>query len=374
MSLVVKNLKKSYGDKVVVDDLSFEMPGPGVYALLGTNGAGKTTTIRMMLNMLARDGGEVLWNGQPLTTDNCNVGYLAEERGLYPKYSLMDQLIYFASLRNVPKEEAKKRIKYWAERLEAEEYLYPPKAKTQAPALGEKKKYKKAPRKKAFKPKLADQLSKGNQQKIQFMIALISDPELIILDEPLSGLDPVNTDLFKGIIREQIAAGKYLIMSSHQMATVEEFCTDITILNRARPILQGNLNDIKKSYGRVNLHLKTDEEAAEIIRAAGAEILTEKEREYQIRVSGEEQANRLLRDLIEAGVPVITFDLREPSLHEIFVEKVSEDNERAGLTADGAEKAGAGNASDAGGAGAEGDASDAADADGRAAEAGGGHE
>lgn len=218
MSLIVKNLKKSYGDKVVVDDLSFQMQGPGVYALLGTNGAGKTTTIRMMLNMLARDGGEVLWNGDPLTTDNCNVGYLAEERGLYPKYSLMDQLMYFASLRGVPKAEAKERIKYWAHRLEAEEYLYPKAEK--APALGEGKKVRAVKKKKAFKPKLADQLSKGNQQKIQFMIALISDPELIILDEPLSGLDPVNTDLFKGIIREQIAAGKYLIMSSHQMATV----------------------------------------------------------------------------------------------------------------------------------------------------------
>lgn len=330
MSLVVKNLKKSYGDKVVVDDLSFEMPGPGVYALLGTNGAGKTTSIRMMLNMLTRDGGEVLWNGQPLTTDNCNVGYLAEERGLYPKYTLMDQLMYFASLRGVPKAEAKERIRYWAKRLEAEEYLYP--QVSAAPALGENKKFKKTPRKKAFKPKLADQLSKGNQQKIQFMIALISDPELIILDEPLSGLDPVNTDLFKGIIREQIAAGKYLIMSSHQMATVEEFCTDITIMNRSKPILQGNLNEIKKSYGRVNLHLKTEQEAADIIKASGAVIVTEKEREYQIKVTGEEQANRLLRNLMNAGITVITFDLREPSLHEIFVEKVSEANKLAGIT------------------------------------------
>ena len=125
MGLEVKNLHKKYGDKVVVEDLSFEMKGPGVYALLGTNGAGKTTSIRMMLGMLARDGGEVLWNGQPLTTENCNVGYLAEERGLYPKYSLMDQLMYFAQLRGVSKEEAKKRIRYWAERLGAEEYLFP---------------------------------------------------------------------------------------------------------------------------------------------------------------------------------------------------------------------------------------------------------
>ena len=322
MSLVVKNLKKSYGDKVVVDNLSFEMPGPGVYALLGTNGAGKTTAIRMILDMLARDNGEVLWNGKPLSTENCNIGYLAEERGLYPKYSLMDQLLYFAELRGVPKDEAKERIKYWAKRLEAEEYLYPPAPK--AEALDEKKKKSKT---KAFKPKLADQLSKGNQQKIQFMIALISNPDLIVLDEPLSGLDPVNTDLFKGIIREQIAAGKYLIMSSHQMATVEEFCTDITILDRSKVVLQGNLNDIKKSYGRVNLNLKTEQDARHLIEEAGVTILTEKEREYQLKVAGEEQANKLLAKLIEAGISVITFDLREPSLHEIFVEKVGEVNE-----------------------------------------------
>lgn len=125
MSLVVRNLSKKYGDKTVVDNLNFEMARPGVFALLGTNGAGKTTSIRMMLNMLSRDSGEVLWNGKPLDTSVCNVGYLAEERGLYPKYTLMDQLIYFAALRGILKAEAKKRIRYWAERLEVEEYLYP---------------------------------------------------------------------------------------------------------------------------------------------------------------------------------------------------------------------------------------------------------
>ena len=125
MSLTVKDLTKRYGDRTVVDRLSFGMPGPGVYALLGTNGAGKTTSIRMMLNRLSRDGGEVLWNGEPLDISRCNVGYLAEERGLYPKYALMDQLLYFASLRDVPRAEAKRRIRYWAQRLEVEEYLYP---------------------------------------------------------------------------------------------------------------------------------------------------------------------------------------------------------------------------------------------------------
>ncbi|MDO5344195.1 MAG: ATP-binding cassette domain-containing protein [Lachnospiraceae bacterium] len=332
MSLVVTDLYKKYGEKVVVDHLSFQMKEPGVYALLGTNGAGKTTSIRMMLGMLAKDGGETLWKGKPLSTDTCNVGYLAEERGLYPKYSLMDQLLYFASLRGVPRAEAKERIRFWAKRLEAEEYLYPEKAAgtKQEAGEGEGSRGKKgklgAGSRRRQKPKLADQLSKGNQQKIQLMIALISDPELLILDEPLSGLDPVNTDLFKEVIREEIARGKYLIMSSHQMATVEEFCTDITILDRSRPVVQGNLNEIKKGYGRVNLHLKTEKDAAAWIAAAGAQVLSEKEREYQLKVTGEEQANRLLAMLIENQIPVITFDLREPSLHEIFVEKVGHSN------------------------------------------------
>ena len=316
MSLIVKELTKKYGEKTVVDHLSFAMEKPGVYALLGTNGAGKTTSIRMMLGMLARDGGETLWNGEELSLEKCNVGYLAEERGLYPKYTLMDQLKYFASLRGVEGAEAAKRIRYWSDRLEVGEYLYPEKTTRQG--------------RKMPAPSLkADQLSKGNQQKIQLMMALISDPELLILDEPLSGLDPVNTDLFKGIIREEISKGKYLIMSSHQMPTVEEFCTDITILDRSRTVLQGNLNDIKKGYGRVNLKLKTDRDVADVVRASGAMILTEKENEYQIKVKGEEQAMALLRELTERKVTVVTFDLQEPSLHEIFVEKVGAGDETA---------------------------------------------
>ncbi len=316
MSLIVKELTKKYGEKTVVDHLSFSMEKPGVYALLGTNGAGKTTSIRMMLGMLARDGGETLWNGEELSLEKCNVGYLAEERGLYPKYTLMDQLKYFASLRGVEGAEASKRIRYWSDRLEVGEYLYPEKTTRQG--------------RKVPAPSLkADQLSKGNQQKIQLMMALISDPELLILDEPLSGLDPVNTDLFKGIIREEISKGKYLIMSSHQMPTVEEFCTDITILDRSRTVLQGNLNDIKKGYGRVNLKLKTDRDVADVVRASGALILTEKENEYQIKVKGEEQAMALLRELTERKVTVVTFDLQEPSLHEIFVEKVGAGDETA---------------------------------------------
>lgn len=311
MSLVVSGLTKKYVGKTVLDNLSFSMEKPGVYALLGTNGAGKTTAIRMILGMLSKDGGNVTWNGGVLDSATCNVGYLAEERGLYPKYTLMDQLVYFTSLRGVDKATAQKRIDYWAKRLEVTEYLYP------AILPGGRK----------AKAKTADQLSKGNQQKIQFMIALLSDPELLILDEPLSGLDPVNTDLFKSVIREQIEAGKYLIMSSHQMATVEEFCTDITILHRSKTVLQGNLNEIKKSYGRINLHLKTEKDALPYIQAMGIGILSQVENDYSLKVTGEEQANLLLSSLVTNCVPIVTFDLREPSLHEIFVEKAGNEHE-----------------------------------------------
>ena len=309
--LEVKNLTKQYGEKVVVDDLSFSISEPGVYALLGTNGAGKTTSIRMILGMLAKNGGEVLWNGKPFSAAELKVGYLAEERGLYPKYSLLDQLLYFASLKKVPKKVAMDRIKYWAERLQVEEYIFPPKT-----VKG-----------KAAKANRADQLSKGNQQKVQLMAALISEPEFLILDEPLSGLDPVNTDLFKGIIREEIAKNKYLIMSSHQMPTIEEFCTDITIMNRGQAVLQGNLNDIKKSYGRVNLFVKSDSEIASYIQKFGIQIVEKMPSEYHLKVTDERQAREFLASMIQDNVPLVKFELREPSLHEIFVEKVGDDNE-----------------------------------------------
>lgn len=289
MSFEVRNLVKSYGDKVVVDHLNLKMDRPGVYALLGTNGAGKTTSIRMILGMLQKDSGEVLFDGKEMQPKQMNIGYLAEERGLYPKYPIIDQLLYFARLKGVKRSEAMKRIKHWSTRLELDEYLFPPKnSKGKAP-----------------KPKLADQLSKGNQQKVQLMAALISDPEFLILDEPMSGLDPVNTDLFKEVIREEIAKDKYVIMSSHQMPTVEEFCTDITILDHGKTVLQGNLDEIKKSYGRVNLFVKCEGEIEDLIAAAGLPIVEKLPSEYHIRVTGEEQAMQFLRTLIDTNNSVI---------------------------------------------------------------------
>ena len=342
MSLVVKDLYKKYGEKVVVDHISFEMPKPGVYALLGTNGAGKTTSIRMILGMLDKDGGEVTWNGKPLNFDTCNIGYLAEERGLYPKYTLVDQMRYFGELRGIDRKTVDERIKYWAERLKVEEYIYPEKAaelleKQEMEGRirydengnvisdgSDSKSSSGQKRKKKTKLQSPDQLSKGNQQKIQFLIAMLSDPELLVLDEPFSGLDPVNTDILKEVVREQIAAGKYIIMSSHQMEVVEEFCTDITILNRSKAVVSGNLNDIKKSYGRVNLNIKVEQDITPFIEQSGATLVSEKEYEYILKVTGDEQANHLLKLLIENGVNVVRFDLSELSLHEIFVREVGE--------------------------------------------------
>ena len=224
----------------------------------------------MILGILAKDGGEVLWNGSPIDTSVCNVGYLAEERGLYPKYDLMDQLIYFATLRGMSKSKAKERISGLARRLDVEEYLYP-KAAAASPLQSPEQqgiRAGRASRAKSQKPLKADQLSKGNQQKIQLLVALISDPDLIILDEPFSGLDPqyrhLQIDNPRGDRR-----GKH-ISSRAIRWLLEEFCTDITILDKSKAVLQGNLNSIKKSYGRVKLTLKTEQDITEYIRQVGS--------------------------------------------------------------------------------------------------------
>ncbi len=294
MSLQVKGISKKYGDFTALDNLSFSLEKPGVYALLGTNGAGKTTAIRIILGMLSHNGGEVLWKGAKLSAIAERVGYLAEERGLYPKYKIMEQLTYFGELKGLKKNDNQAAIKYWLERLEIEEY----------------------------KDKKAEQLSKGNQQKIQLAAALIADPELLILDEPLSGLDPVNADLFKSVINEQIAKKKFVIMSCHQMPVIEEFCSDISILHHGKTVLQGNLNEIKKSYGRVNLSVKCD---ADVLQLAAQCGLTPKDITpdcINFKISGEEQATAFLRKMVEEKMPLVRFDLREPSLHEIFVEHI----------------------------------------------------
>ncbi len=220
MGLILENVSKTFAGKKVVDSISLKLDKPGVFGLLGTNGAGKTTTIRMILGILNKDTGNITWNGNKVERKSVNFGYLPEERGVYPKTKIFDQLMYFAELKGMNKNEAEKSISRWAKELKVEEYLNMP----------------------------AEKLSKGNQQKIQFMTAIIHNPELVVLDEPFSGLDPVNTEIIKNIIIDLVKEGKYVIMSAHQMHTIEEFCSDILILNKGKTVLQGNLKDIKNTY------------------------------------------------------------------------------------------------------------------------------
>ncbi len=300
MSLKVENLVKNYGTYRAVDGLSFELTEPGVFALLGTNGAGKTTSIRMILGMLSADSGSVTWDGKRFTTAGNSVGYLAEERGLYPKYKIMDQLLYFASLKGMKRQDAQRALGYWFERMGVQEY----------------------------RDKRAEQLSKGNQQKIQLIAALAADPQLLILDEPLSGLDPVNAELFKSVIREEIQKNKYIIMSSHQMSTIEEFCRDIVILNKGKTVLQGDLNAIKKGYGRVKLTVKCEGDITAMAQECGLTATDVTPNGSSFSVSSEEQAHMLLNKIIESGMPLIKYELREPSLNEIFIEKVGGSDEK----------------------------------------------
>mgnify|MGYP001299928961 FL=1 len=296
MSLELKNVSKSFVGKKAVDNISFSLTKPGVYGLLGTNGAGKTTTIRMLLGIIKKDSGEITWKGKPVDRKLVRLGYLPEERGVYPKTKIFDQLKYFAELKGMEKNQAISSINRWAKELKVEEYLQ----------------------------MSAEKLSKGNQQKIQFMTAIIHDPELVVLDEPFSGLDPVNTEILKNIIIDLIRNGKYIIMSAHQMATIEEFCSDILILNKGKTVLQGNLKEIKEKYpaNRVEIDVKQDIES--YIKELNLEIEIETNNNYVIKISDEEKAHKLLNKLVVNGINIDKFEIKKPTLNDIFIEKVGE--------------------------------------------------
>ena len=265
-------------------------------ACFGTNGAGKTTTIRMLLGIIKKDTGNITWNGKKVERKSVNFGYLPEERGVYPKTKIYDQLMYFAKLKGMSKSEADKAINKWAKVLKVEEYI----------------------------PMPAEKLSKGNQQKIQFMTSILHNPELIVLDEPFSGLDPVNTEILKNIIIDLVKDGKYIIMSSHQMASIEEFCTDILILNKGKTVLQGNLKEIKETYKANRLELSTNKNIDEYIKEFNMDIEFSKNNEYSIKIDSEEKAHQLLHKLVSDDIEVDKFEIKKPTLNDIFIEKVGE--------------------------------------------------
>lgn len=294
--LILENVSKTFVEKKAVKCISFSLNKPGVFGLLGTNGAGKTTTIRMLLGIIKKDSGEITWNGKKVDRKSVNFGYLPEERGVYPKVKIYDQLMYFAELKGMKKQEADAAIKDWAKKLKVEEYMQMP----------------------------AEKLSKGNQQKIQFMTAVIHNPELVVLDEPFSGLDPVNTELLKNIIIDLVKEEKYVIMSAHQMSTIEEFCSDILILNKGKTVLQGNLREIKDQYPANRVQIETNESITENIAKLGLEIENEKNNEYTIKIDNEEQAHNLLNELVKDRKTINKFEITKPTLNDIFIEKVGE--------------------------------------------------
>ncbi|GIN96950.1 ABC transporter ATP-binding protein [Siminovitchia terrae] len=293
MGLEIYQLSKSFGETKAVKNLSFSLKKGEVLGLLGRNGAGKTTTIKMLLCLLSPGRGEMTWEGKRLDQANVSIGYLPEERGLYPKTKIVTQLRYFGELEGMSRKQVDEAIDHWLEKLEITEY----------------------------KTKKANELSKGNQQKIQLIATLLHDPELIILDEPFSGLDPVNANLLSLIIEEQIKAGKTVILSSHRMEQIESFCEHICLMKKGEAIVKGRLDQIKQDYGFRNLTI-SNSEAVEAALHDWKIPFEKGQADIVVKVTDDKEAIQLLNRFEERSIPIRNFRMLEPTLNEIFIEKV----------------------------------------------------
>ncbi len=303
MKLEVNNLKKSFGEKEVLHGISFSIESGRALGLLGRNGAGKTTTIRILMDVFKANEGSIMLDGKEFRPGDFQIGYLPEERGLYPKKGVQEQIMYLAALRWLDVKTAKKQTARWLERLGVAEYA----------------------------GKKLETLSKGNQQKVQLAQTLVCNPDIIILDEPFSGLDPVNSQVLKEVIREQIQEGKLVIFSSHQMSYVEEFCEDIVLLNHGDVVLSGNLRDIKKEYGHNRLVIALEkcsgEAAVGMIKEKMGEklrVISQRQEEVVVEMTGEATRKEILEELLENGMIPEHFGNYEPSLTEIFVERAGD--------------------------------------------------
>lgn len=290
MILELKNIEKSFGEKKVLTGVSFKAEGGKAFGLLGRNGAGKTTSIRILMDVFPANSGEVLIDGQPIDYNKIGIGYLPEERGLYPKKIIIDQLTYFAELKGMSRKAAVESIDYWLGRLGMAEY----------------------------RNKRLDTLSKGNQQKIQLITALAHDPDIVILDEPFSGLGPVNAMLLKDVVKEQISKGKIVLFSSHQMSYIEEFCDSIAILNNGVVALHGDLHDIKRDYPRNRLVVRT-EIPDSIIADFGSSCTVMGNGSLMLRLANPSEKKATMTRLVE-NYDIDEVKVFEPSLNDIFVE------------------------------------------------------
>jgi ABC-2 type transport system ATP-binding protein len=286
-TLRVANVSKHYGEFTAVNDLSFDVRAGRVFGFLGPNGAGKTTTIRMIVGITAPDEGAIELFGETVSNESQNrIGYLPEERGLYKKMKIVDQLRYFAALKNVSQAEADKRIDFWLERMKLAEW----------------------------KTKKTTDLSKGMSQKIQFISTVLHNPDLLILDEPFSGLDPVNVEFLIEVVAELKAQHKTIIFSTHLMETAERLCDDIILINKSRKVIGGTLREVKGSFSKNLIALRYKSLVAKIVTHAD---------EMEIELADDADAQVLLKRLIESGASISKFEQIEPSLNDIFIEKIT---------------------------------------------------
>lgn len=298
MELELRNIQKSFGEKEVLKGISFSASSGKAFGLLGRNGAGKTTTIRILMDVFNADAGEILVDGRPVDYKQLRLGYLPEERGLYPRKKIIDQLVYFARLNGMKRQDAVTSIDYWLERLGMMEH----------------------------RNKRLDTLSKGNQQKIQLVTALAHDPQIIILDEPFSGLDPVNAMLLKDVVKEEIAKGKIVLFSSHQMNYIEEFCDGIAILNGGSIVLKGDIYDIKHNYVRDKLLVRSEQ--AEAIRTRLGDCCSVTETgELLIQMNSAAEKQEMMK-MLTGAYDIDGINVFEPSLNDIFVEFAQDETHR----------------------------------------------
>ncbi len=290
MRLELKDINKSFGEKKVLQGVSFCAEGGKAFGLLGRNGAGKTTSIRILMDVFPANSGEVLLDGRPIDYSSVGIGYLPEERGLYPRKVIIEQLTYFAELKGMSHKDAVAAVDYWLSRLGMSEY----------------------------RNKKLETLSKGNQQKIQLITALAHNPQIVILDEPFSGLDPVNAGLLKDIVREVIAKGKIVLFSSHQMNYIEEFCDSVAIIHGGRVVLCGELSEIKRNYPRDRLVVRTQQKDAVFAQfgqccrdGAGDSLI--------LQMSSPEEKNSVISRLLSCA-DIDEVKVFEPSLNDIFIE------------------------------------------------------
>ncbi|MGB3260468.1 ABC transporter ATP-binding protein [Paenisporosarcina sp.] len=298
MTLQIEHVTKKFGDFSAVKDLSMTVKQGSMYGFLGANGAGKTTTFRMILGLLDPTEGTITWNGQPISYANStHIGYLPEERGLYPKMKVEDQLVYLGQLRGMKKNDAKISAHKWLERFEVPHYAN----------------------------KKVEELSKGNQQKIQVIASVIHKPSLIILDEPFSGLDPVNVEMLKKAIMDIQKEGATIVFSSHRMDHVEELCEQLCIMHHGEAIVRGSLREVKRGFGRQNVRLKADFDLSFLSQIEGVDSFKPSIEGGLFQISEESTAHALLRAALTKG-EIRHFAIEEPSLQDIFIEKVGKEH------------------------------------------------